>query len=178
MQYGNPSDSLASCQHYVLCVEGDKRKGRKENERNGMLHKITERYISAICLADSPTLNSLSYCIVSWADFRKNWRACCTIAVAPYDTIKLSKFCVKNFRVFFTVFRSTYGVKIPVFLLISWSSLQQYNCAALMRSLWLWCDDQLNRTIGAYKTILTPVCDCGMDYESVEHFLLELQIIL
>jgi len=68
---------------------GDDKKKRKGKEREGKVHKVTRRYISAICGADTPRLIPIKF----------------GMRVAPRNVFNVSNFCNKIFR----GFRSTGG---------------------------------------------------------------------
>jgi len=75
------------------CCRRQEKKERKGKGREG-IHKVTRRYILAICGADTPRPIPIKF----------------GMRVAPRNIINVSDFCNKIFR----GFRST-GVKVPVF---------------------------------------------------------------
>jgi len=91
--------------------KGKERKG-KEREGKGRLHKVTRRYILAICGADTPKPIPIKF----------------GMPVAPRNIINVSNFCNKIFR----GFRSTGGQspRFPIDI-----AGHRYNSAALPRSL-------------------------------------------
>ena len=102
-------------QHGFLVAVGDdkkKRKGKEREGREGKVHKVTRRYILAICGADTPRPIPIKFGML----------------VAPCNVINVSNFCDKSFR----GFRST-GGQNPRFP-IDFAGYR-YNSAALPRSL-------------------------------------------
>jgi len=100
----------------VFAVGDDKKKKeRKEKGRKGKgrkVHKVTRRYILAICVADTPRPIPIKF----------------GVRVDPRNIINVSNFCSKIFR----GFRSTCG-QSPRFP-IDFAG-HRYNRAALQRSL-------------------------------------------
>jgi len=93
----------------VFAIGDDK---KKEKERKGKVHKVTRRYILAICGADIPRPIPIKF----------------GMRVSPRNLINVSNFCNKIFM----GFRST-GGQIPRFP-IDFAG-HRYNSAALPRSL-------------------------------------------
>jgi len=92
----------------VFAVGDDK----KKKEREGKVHKVTRRYILAICGADTPRPIPIKF----------------GMRVAPHNVINVSNFCDKIFR----GFRSTgdQSLRFPIDF-----AGHRYNSAALPRSL-------------------------------------------
>ena len=106
-------------QHGFLVALGDDKKKGKEREgkgREGKVHKVTRRYILAICGADIPSPIPIKF----------------GLRVAPRNVINVSNFCDKIFR----GFRST-GVKVPYFpltLLVIVTTVLRYRAACDRKS--------------------------------------------